>query len=113
MPTRPQIELTKEELERAEIPLNHVLVKIVRRAEGLKTNAGVLIGYNEDVVYAEGDDSHSANLAEIVGIVIKVPGSLYFNPDDQKSMDWETNMDLIEDDMVWYSTLEATNSTPL
>ncbi len=113
MPTRPQIELTREELDRAEIPLNHVLVKIVRQAEGLKTNAGITVGFNTDLVYAEGDDSHSANMAEVFGIVTKIPGSLYFNPDDPKSMDWETTMDLIEGDMVWYSALESKNSVQL
>ena len=84
MPTRPQIEITREELERAEIPLNHVLIKITRRAEGLKTNAGIVIGFREDEVFAEGDDSHSANLAENIGYVAKVPKALYFNPDDPK-----------------------------
>lgn len=113
MPTRPQIELTKEELERAEIPLNHVLIRIDRRAEGLKTNAGIVIGYNEDTVYAEGDDSHSANLAENIGYVTKVPKALYFNPDDPKSMDWDTDMELQVGDQVWFSLIEAKNSVQL
>ena len=113
MPTRPQIELTKEELERAEIPLNHVLVKIVRQAEGLKTHGGITVGFNTDLTYAEGDDSHSANMAEIFGVVTKVPSSLYFNPDDPRSMDWETEMSLQVGDMVWYSILEAKNSVQL
>lgn len=113
MPTRPQIEITREELERAEIHLNHVLIKITRRAEGLKTNAGIQIGFNEDVVYAEGDDSHSANLAENIGTIVKTPKALYFNPDDPKSMDWETTMELQIGDMVWFSLLEAKNSVQL
>jgi len=113
MPKRPQIELTKEELERAEIPMNHVLIKMVFQAEGATTKSGVIIGFNEDDVYAEGDDSHSANLAEVYGIVEKVPQELYFNPDDPKSMDWETDMELEVGDMVWYSVLEAKNSVQL
>ena len=113
MPTRPQIEITREELERAEIPLNHVLIKITRRAEGLRTNAGVTIGFNEDVVYAEGDDSHSANLAENVGYVTKVPQGLYFNPEDPKSMDWETGMELQIGDLCFFSLIEAKNSVQL
>lgn len=113
MPTRPQIEITREELERAEIPLNHVLIKITRRAEGLKTNAGVTIGFNEDIVYAEGDDSHSANLAENVGYVAKVPHGLYFNPEDPKSMDWETDMELQIGDLCFFSLIEAKNSVQL
>jgi hypothetical protein len=114
MPKRPQIELTKEELERAEIPLNHVLVKIVRSAEGLKTHAGITVGFLTDDVFAEGDDSHSANMAEVFGVVTKLPSALYFNPNDpSRSMDWETDMELCEDDLVWYSTMEAKNSTQL
>jgi len=113
MPKRPQIELTKEELDRAEIPMNHVLIKMVFQAEGATTKSGVIIGFNEDDVYAEGDDSHSANLAEVYGIVEKVPQELYFNPDDPKSMDWETDMELEIGDMVWYSVLEAKNSVQL
>lgn len=110
MPTRPQIEITREELDRAEIPMNHVLVQITRHAEGLKTHAGIQIGFNEDVVYAEGDDSHSANLAEIFGIVTKVPDSLFFDPTDSKSLDWDTDMELGEGDLVWFSLVEAKNS---
>lgn len=113
MPSRPEITITREDLERAEIPLNHVLIKITRRAEGLKTNAGIQIGFNEDVVYAEGDDSHSANLAENIGYVAKVPKALYFNSEDPKSMDWSSKMELQVDDMVWFSLLEAKNSVQL
>jgi hypothetical protein len=113
MPTRPEITITKEELERAEIPLNHVLIKITRRVEGLTTRGGVTIGFNTDTVYAEGDDSHSANLAENIGYVVKVPKALYFNPDDPKSMDWETEMELQIGDQVWFSLIEAKNSVQL
>jgi len=93
--------------------MNHVLIKMVFRAEGATTKSGVIIGFNEDDVYAEGDDSHSANLAEVYGIVEKVPQELYFNPDDPKSMDWETDIELEVGDMVWYSVLEAKNSVQL
>lgn len=113
MPKRPQISLTREELDRAEIPVNHVLVKVVRSAEGLKTQGGVVVGFNTDNVYAEGDDSHSANMAEICGIIEKLPYSLFFDKSDSRSMDWETEIELCEGDMVWYSLLEAKNSVQL
>jgi len=113
MPKRPQIELTKKELERAEIPMNHVLVKVTFRAEGAKTKGGIVIGFNEDVNYAEDDSFWSADLAEIRGEVVKVPQKLYFNPDDPKSMDWECDMELRVGDRVWYSVLEAKNSVQL
>jgi hypothetical protein len=111
MPKRPQIELNREELLRAEIPTNHVLVRVIWRAEGATSKSGVVIGFCEDVNYAEDESFWSAELAEIRGEVVKTPKSLYFNPEDTaKSMDWETEMELIEGDKVWYSTLEAKNS---
>ena len=113
MPQRPQITLSREELDRAEIPMNHVLVKIVRESEGLKTHGGVLVGFNVDNVYAEGDDSHSANMAEICGIVEKLPEKLFFDRNDPLSMDWETEIELCEGDAVFYSLMEAKNSVQL
>ena len=108
---RPRITLTKEELDRAEIPLNHVLIEMLHTSEGIKSKGGVIMGFNTDVTYAEGDDnSWVADLAECYGRVHKVPGALFFDPDDPQTMDWETEMDLIEDDVVWFSVLESKNS---
>ena len=113
MPQRPQITLSREELDRAEIPMNHVLVKIIRSSEGLKTNAGITVGFLTDDVFAEGEDSHSANMAEICGVVEKVPDRLFFDKTDPNSMDWETDMELQVGDTVWYSLMEAKNSVQL
>lgn len=113
MPNRPEITISKEELNKAEIPLNHVLIKITRRAEGLKTNGGITVGFLTDEVFAEGDDSHSANLAENIGYVAKVPSALYFNPEDPKSMDWDVEMEIQVGDMVFFSLIESKNSVQL
>jgi len=110
MPERPQITMTKEELNRAKIPTNHVLVKMLHSAEGLKTKGGIVAGFNVDTVYAEGEDSHSANLAEVYARVYKVPKRLVFNKNDSHSMDWETDMELMVGDLVWFSILESKNS---
>ena len=107
---RPRIELTREELERAEIPLNHVLVEMVHTSEGIKSKGGVVMGFLTDDTFAEGDDSHPANLAECYARVYKVPKALYFNPDDPLSMDWDVDMELQGGDMVWFSTMESKNS---
>jgi len=107
---RPRIELTREELERAEIPLNHVLIEMVHTSEGAKSKGGVIIGFNLDTTYAEEDNSWVADLAECYGLVHKVPKALYFNPDDPLSMDWETDMELQVSDMVWFSIMESKNS---
>lgn len=115
MPTRPQIELSKEELLRAEIPVNHVLVKLIHKSEGLKTRGGITIGFNTDTTYASDEkdsSSHPADTAEVYGIVVKTPKSLYFNKEDRaNSMDWDIEMELMVGDYVWFSVLESKNAT--
>jgi hypothetical protein len=110
MPTRPQITLTKEELERAEIPTNHVLIEMQYKSEDLKTHTGIQIGFNSEVLYSEGDTSHIADVAEIWGIVKKIPHVLFFDPDDPKSMDWECNQELMVGDIVFFNVLESKNA---
>jgi len=107
---RPRIELTREELDRAEIPMNHVLVEMIHTSVGIKSKGGVILGFLVDDVFAEGDDSHSANMAECYARVYKVPKALYFNPDDPQSMDWDVDMELQVGDMVWFSIMESKNS---
>jgi hypothetical protein len=110
MPTRPQIEITREELDSAEIPMNHVLVEMIHTSEGATTKGGIIIGFNSETVYAEGDDSHSANLAEFYGRVYRTPHRLFFDRNDPKSMDWETEMELQEDDICFMSLIETKNA---
>jgi len=79
MPTRPKITLTKAELDRAEIPTNHILVKLLYHSEGLKTKGGIVAGFNTDDTFV-GDTSHPADVCEVYAEVVKVPQKLYFNP---------------------------------
>lgn len=110
MHDRPRTTLTKEELMRAEIPMNHVLIEMKYKSEDLKTHAGIQIGFNPETLYAEGEGSHVADVAETWGIVTKVPNSLFFEPGHHSSMDWETEMELIVDDVVFFNILESKNS---
>jgi len=107
---RPRIILNKEELDRAEIPLNHVLVKMLHTSEGIKTKGGITVGFNTDTTYSEGDNSWVADLAECYAEVYKVPKTLFFDPNDPRSMDWQTEMELKVGDTVWFSILESKNS---
>jgi hypothetical protein len=42
--------------------------------------------------------------------VAKVPEKLYFNPEDPKSSDYETEMELEVNNIVWFSILESANA---
>jgi hypothetical protein len=110
MLSRPRTTLTREELDRAEIPMNHILVEMKYKSEDLKTHAGIQIGFNSETLYGEGDGSHIADVAETWGIVTKVPNKLFFEPGNPKSMDWETEMDLCEEDIVFFNIMESKNS---
>jgi len=109
MPKRYQIELTKEELERTKIPLNHILVKMLHSSEGAKSKGGVVVGFLVDDTF-ENDDGHAASLAEVYGEVFRVPDKLFFDPDDPKSLDVDVDMELQVGDTVWFDIMEAKNS---
>jgi len=103
-------ELTAENLINAEIPMNHVLIETDVDWSNKKSKGGIIVGFNEDVLFAEGDSSHVADLTIPYGIVKKTPKLLYFNPDDSNSMDWETSIEIKEGDMVWFSLMESRNA---
>lgn len=110
MPTRIRIILNKEELARADIPTNHVLIEMQYRSEDLKTLAGIHVGFNSEETFAESESSHVADVAETWGVVTKVPQKLFFDKDDPKSMDWDCAMELQVGDLVWFSILESKNA---
>jgi hypothetical protein len=70
----------------------------------------VVIGFNTDTTYAEGDNSWVADLAECYAEVYKTPHQLFFDPDDPQTMDWETEMELNIGDVVWFSIMESKNA---
>jgi len=110
--------LGRKELENGYIPTNHVLIKIVFRAEGAHTKSGIIYGFNEDLTYGNPEDtdtsSHSADLAEVWGVVKGVPNGLYYNQSDPShSMPWNCDMDLQYGDVVWYNVIEAKNSVEI
>jgi hypothetical protein len=109
------IELTKYQFENSNIlPYsNHVLIEMTQSNEGRKTKSGVIVGLTERVVYAEGDNSLAADLQECWGIVAKVPEKLYYCDTDNTSMDYETEMELQVNDIVWGGILEFANAIAL
>jgi len=86
-----------------------VLVR-VKSNEGRTTKAGVIVGFNPEIQYAEGSGSHIADMAEVHGTVVRCPESLYYNKDDNMSMTWRTKMMLEEGDEVWFNFIASSHS---
>jgi len=113
-----KIEVTKQELDKGIIPTNHVLMLMDYVSEGAKTKSGITYGVLTDLVYADSDNldddtSHAADMAEVSGVVVKCPQKLFFDPDDDKSMNWETDMELEIGDRVWTNPIETLNAVSL
>lgn len=105
-------ELPKSLLKRMRLANNNNLVLVkVPTNEGRTTEAGVIVGFNNDVQYAEGSGSHMADMAEVHGTVEKAPDKLYYSKDDPYSMSWKTEMMLKEGDEVWFNFISSTHSS--
>ena len=88
---------------------NMVIIEITERSKDKVTKGGIYVGFNEDVIYAEGDGSHAADVAEVWGVVHRAPASLYYKEKDNNSMPWETTVQIQEGDMVWFDYFESVN----
>jgi hypothetical protein len=108
----PKIELTRKQLDEGILTdkCNQVIVEMTYSSDGATTRSGIVYGFNRSVNYAEGSDSHPANLQEVWGIVYKCPPKLYYNENDPNSMEWDTDMELQESDVVFFSLIESANS---
>jgi len=107
-----QIELTRKQLDNGVLSdkCNHVIIEVPYSTEGATTKSGIIVGFNRHINYAEGSDSHPADMQECWGIVYKTPDSLYYNEKDNASMEWETDMELEPNMKVWFSLIESANS---
>lgn len=103
--------LTKEQFERytCNYPCNHIIVRIDPKE--ITTPTGIKLDFNDDVLYAEGTDSHVANMSTVMGTIIKQPEKLYFNPHDANSMSWECeDIETEISDTVWSHPLNVRNA---
>ena len=111
--------VTRKELEEGIIPTNYVLCEQHYSNENLTTKSGIIVGVNKDLLYADADNlnddsAHSADLAEVSMIAVKLPAKLYFNPEDKdKSMPWDCEMEICEDDEVFTNIIESLNAVTL
>jgi hypothetical protein len=111
--------ITRKELEEGIVPQNYVLCETYYTSLNARTKSGIIYGVNLDTLYADADNkhdtsSHPADMAEVSFKVYKLPERLYFNKDDvDKSMPWETEQELWEEDIVFTNIMEALNAITL
>ena len=90
-------------------PANKIMVRIDKK--DIRTKSGVLLSFNEDNIYAEGEGSHAADVATVFGTVAKVPEKIYFHPRDVNSLSWEPDgMDIQVGDYCWSHPLNVKNA---
>jgi hypothetical protein len=78
--------------------------------EEIKTKSGIILSFNEDTLYGEGDTTHVADMAEVSGTIVKQVDKLYFNRNDpEKSMSWDCDVDTQVGDVVWSHPLATKN----
>lgn len=103
--------LTRKQFDAYKVahPSNLVIVEMPPEKD-LLTESGVKLNFNPDTLYAEGNDSHVADVCPVSGIVVKVVDKLYFSRRDvDRTMMWETDMELKVGDEVWFHPLIAKN----
>jgi hypothetical protein len=91
-------------------PYNNLCFVRVQPNEGRTTKGGIIVGFNEEIQYAEGSGSHMADMAEVHGTVIKCPVGLRYDKDDPSSMSWKTKMMLKEGDEVWFNFISSAHA---
>jgi hypothetical protein len=111
---RYRIKLSQEEFEESKIPSNHVAIELLRVEKDATTKGGVYMGFLETTTWEDERESHPADVASVVGRVVKVPQKLYYNEDDpHNSMPWETDMQLEIGMVIFFSLLQRLSySTP-
>jgi len=111
---RTRTKLSKEEFERAGIPRNYVALGLLRVEKDATTKGGIHMGFLEDSTWEDESETHPADIASVIGRVIKVPQKLYYNENDpHNSMLWDTDMELEIGDLCWFSLMESLNANEM
>lgn len=106
------MKMTEQDIAKGEIkfPSNVVLVRMPEQQD-IVSSSGLILNFNPDIQYAEGSGSHRADCAQTWGWVVKTPPRLFFNvfsPD--LSMPWDTEMEILPGDKVWFNHIASLNS---
>ena len=111
---RHRIKLSQEEFDKGKIPSNHIAVELLRLEKDAVTKGGIYAGFLEDVTWQEDGESHPADVAAIVGRVVKLPDKLYYNEEDiHNSFPWDTDIDLEIGDLAWWNFIETLNTNEI
>jgi len=108
-----QQRITKAQLDNGVMPQNHVLIEMTYKSEGLRSKGNLIVGFDVDAEYDDEKTSHAADLAEIWGIVAKLPEMLYYKKDDSHSMPWDCDMELCVGDQVFFNAIESKNAVEI
>ena len=106
-----KIRLSKEEFDHGKIAYASNLVMVEVDKGELRSAGGVVLGFSDDIQYAEGKDNHIANVAKTHGRIVKIPANLCFEEKNPNRSAWRTQIEVEVGDEVWYSPLSATNCT--
>jgi len=110
-----QTRISKDQLERGsalEIG-NYVIVEVNFSVEGFTTKSGIVVGFNTDDIYAEGTESHAADLTEVYGRVESVPKRLAYTRKDPNGMSWKTDVEIEAGDYVWFNFFISRNCSEI
>jgi len=114
MPQKSRIKLTQEEFDNSTIPFNHVAIELLRVEKDATTPSGIKYGFLEDTQWEDDEDgkanTHPADITQVVGTVVKVPDRLWFDVNAQDGMLWDTDMELLVGDIVWFNVIESANA---
>jgi co-chaperonin GroES (HSP10) len=106
-------EISKQDFETGRMPSASNFIMVEVESGEKKTSGGIVIGFNDEVQYAEGNENHIADVATIHGKVVKKPANLNLNHNGVNCPPWDTEMEIEIGDEVWFNTLVATNCTEL
>jgi hypothetical protein len=107
--------LTEEEFKNLRMPYpnNLVVVEMPQYEGDKKTESGIIYGFNKEVQYAEGNENHIADVADVYGTVVRCPEKFYFAHKTSYSPSWNTTIEIQVGDLVWFNPLIATNCTEI
>lgn len=114
MAENPRTKLSRVAFENMNVhyPCNMVIVRMPPEKDILV--AGIKINFNDEVLYAEGNESHIADMAPVMGVVSKVVEKLYYNRKDTlHTMSWDCDQPLIKGDRVWFHHLISKNCSEI